>query len=37
MKNIIVALNPSKDKDGKILSLVIEEITKVFNIQKLLY
>ena len=35
MKNIIVALNPSKDKDGKILSLVIEEITKVFKYSKI--
>ena len=36
MKNIIVALNPSKDVEGKILSLVIEKITNIF-IQKLLY
>lgn len=35
MKNIIVALNPSKDKDGKILSLVIEEIKKVFKYSKI--
>ena len=35
MKNIVVALNPSKDKDGKILSLVIEEITKVFKYSKI--
>ncbi len=35
MKNILVALNPSKDKDGKILSLVIEEITKVFKSSKI--
>ena len=35
MKNIIVALNPSKDKDGKILSLVIEEITKMFKYSKI--
>ena len=35
MKNIIVALNPSKDKDGKILSLVIEEITQVFKYSKI--
>ena len=35
MINIIVALNPSKDKDGKILSLVIEEITKVFKYSKI--
>lgn len=35
MKNIIVALNPSKDKYGKILSLVIEEITKVFKYSKI--
>ena len=35
MKNIIVALNPSKDKDGKILSLVIEEIAKVFKYSKI--
>ena len=35
MKNIIVSLNPSKDKDGKILSLVIEEITKVFKYSKI--
>ena len=35
MKNIVIALNPSKDKDGKILSLVIEEITKVFKYSKI--
>ena len=35
MKNIIVALNPSNDKDGKILSLVIGEITKVFKYSKI--
>lgn len=35
MKNIIVALNPSKDKDGKILSLVIAEITSVFKHSKI--
>ena len=31
MKNIVIALNPSKDKEGKILSLVVEKITNVFK------
>ena len=38
MKNIIIALNPSKDKDGKILSLVIsKKLQRYLNTQKLLY
>lgn len=36
MKNIVVALNPSKDKDGKILSLVISQITTVFKHSKVI-
>lgn len=36
MKNIIVALNPSKDKDGKILSLVMSQITTVFKHSKVI-
>ncbi len=31
MKNIVIALNPSKDTEGKILSLVIEKITNIFK------
>lgn len=31
MKNIIIALNPSKDTEGKILSLVVEKINNTFN------
>lgn len=31
MRNIVVALNPSKDADGKILSLVISKITDAFK------
>lgn len=31
MRNIVIALNPSKDKEGKILSLVVEKITNVFK------
>ena len=34
MKNILIALNPSKDKEGKILSLVIEKITNIFKTLK---
>lgn len=36
MKNIVVALNPSKDKDGKILSLVMSQITTVFKHSKVI-
>lgn len=36
MKNIVVALNPSKDKDGKILSLVMSQITPVFKHSKVI-
>ena len=36
MKNILVALNPSKDKDGKILSLVMSQITTVFKHSKVI-
>lgn len=36
MKNIVVALNPSKDKDGKILSLVMSQITTVFKHSKII-
>ena len=36
MKNIVVALNPSKDKDGKILSLVMSRITTVFKHSKVI-
>lgn len=36
MKNIVVALNPSKDKDGKILSLVMSQITMVFKHSKVI-
>lgn len=36
MKNIVVALNPSKDKDGKILSLVMFQITTVFKHSKVI-
>ena len=36
MKNIVVALNPSKDKDGKILSLVMSQITTVFKHSKVM-
>lgn len=36
MKNIAVALNPSKDKDGKILSLVMSQITTVFKHSKVI-
>ena len=35
MKNILIALNPSKDKEGKILSLVIEKITNIFKNSKI--
>jgi len=35
MKNIVVALNPSKDKDGKI-SLVMSQITTVFKHSKVI-
>ncbi len=31
MKNIVIALNPSKEKKKKILSLVIEKITNIFK------
>lgn len=36
MKNIVVALNPSKDKYGKILSLVMSQITTVFKHSKVI-
>lgn len=36
MKNIVVALNPSKDKEGKILSLVMSQITTVFKHSKVI-
>ena len=36
MKNIVVALNLSKDKDGKILSLVMSQITTVFKHSKVI-
>ena len=36
MKNIVVALNPSKDKDEKILSLVMSQITTVFKHSKVI-
>lgn len=36
MKNIVVALNPSKDKDGKILFLVMSQITTVFKHSKVI-
>lgn len=36
MKNIVVALNPSKDKGGKILSLVMSQITTVFKHSKVI-
>lgn len=36
MKNIVVALNSSKDKDGKILSLVMSQITTVFKHSKVI-
>ena len=36
MKNIVVALNPSKDKDGKILSLVMSQIITVFKHSKVI-
>ena len=36
MKNIVVALNPSKDKDGKILYLVMSQITTVFKHSKVI-
>lgn len=35
MKNILIALNPSKDTEGKILSLVIEKITNIFKNSKI--
>ena len=35
MKNIVIALNPSKDTEGKILSLVIEKITNIFKNPKI--
>lgn len=35
MKNIVIALNPSKDIEGKILSLVIEKITNIFKNPKI--
>ena len=35
MKNIVIALNPSKDTDGKILYLVIEKITNIFKNPKI--
>ena len=35
MKNIVIALNPSKDTEGKILSLVVEKITNIFKNPKI--
>lgn len=35
MKNILIALNPSKDREGKILSLVIAQITNIFKNSKI--
>lgn len=35
MKNIVIALNPSKDTEGKILYLVIEKITNIFKNPKI--
>ena len=35
MRNIVIALNPSKDIEGKILSLVIEKITNIFKNSKI--
>ena len=31
MKHILIALNPSKDKDGVILSNVISKVSRKFN------
>ena len=33
MKNIGIAINPSKDNDNKILNMVISKIRKVFNLE----
>lgn len=35
MKNIVIALNPSKDIEGRILSLVIAQITNIFKNPKI--
>lgn len=35
MRNIVIALNPSKDIEGKILSLVIAQITDIFKNSKI--
>ena len=35
MKNILIAINPSKDIEGKILSLVYTKVKKVFQCEKL--
>lgn len=35
MKNIVIALNPSKDKEGRVLSLVIAKITDIFKNSKI--
>lgn len=35
MKNILIAINPSKDMEGKILSLVIAQITNIFKNSKI--
>ena len=31
MNNILIALNPSKDKSGEILSKVVSQVKNVFN------
>lgn len=36
MRNIVIALNPSKDIEGKILSLVIAQITNIFKNSKII-
>lgn len=36
MRNIVIALNPSKDTEGKILSLVIAKITNIFKNSKII-
>ena len=35
MKNIIIAINPLKDKGNKILDLVLEKVEKVFTDSKI--
>ncbi|MDU3723023.1 MAG: NAD(+)/NADH kinase, partial [Clostridium celatum] len=36
MNNIVIAINPSKDNEGKILSLVISKVTYVFSKSKVI-